>query len=58
MNDIQKKFSAKDVVELYKYLARNNRKIWLDGGWGVDALLGQQTRLHSDLDIIIEFKRI
>jgi lincosamide nucleotidyltransferase A/C/D/E len=27
--------------------------VWLDGGWGVDALLGEQTRLHSDLDIII-----
>lgn len=27
--------------------------VWLDGGWGVDALLGKQTRRHSDLDIII-----
>lgn len=26
---------------------------WIDGGWGVDALLGEQTRAHSDLDIII-----
>ena len=23
----------------------------IGGGWGVDALLGQQTREHSDLDI-------
>ena len=29
-------------------------KVWIDGGWGVDALLGQQTREHADLDIIIE----
>lgn len=27
--------------------------ICIDGGWGVDALLGEQTRSHSDLDIII-----
>jgi lincosamide nucleotidyltransferase A/C/D/E len=27
--------------------------ICLDGGWGIDALLGEQTREHSDLDIII-----
>lgn len=27
--------------------------VWIDGGWGVDALLGRQTRPHSDLDIII-----
>jgi lincosamide nucleotidyltransferase A/C/D/E len=25
----------------------------LDGGWGVDALLGEQTREHRDLDIIV-----
>lgn len=28
--------------------------VWLDGGWGVDALLGTQTRPHADLDIVIE----
>jgi lincosamide nucleotidyltransferase A/C/D/E len=28
--------------------------VWLDGGWGVDALLGEQTRRHEDLDIVIE----
>jgi lincosamide nucleotidyltransferase A/C/D/E len=27
--------------------------VWLDGGWGVDALLGRQTRRHADLDIIV-----
>jgi lincosamide nucleotidyltransferase A/C/D/E len=28
--------------------------LWLDGGWGVDALLGGQTRPHEDLDVAIE----
>jgi lincosamide nucleotidyltransferase A/C/D/E len=28
--------------------------IWLDGGWGVDALLGRQTREHDDLDLVVE----
>ena len=28
-------------------------ELWIDGGWGVDALLGKQTRAHSDLDLII-----
>ena len=27
--------------------------VWLDGGWGVDALLGEQTREHDDLDVVI-----
>jgi len=25
----------------------------LDGGWGVDALLGEQTREHDDVDVVI-----
>jgi lincosamide nucleotidyltransferase A/C/D/E len=27
--------------------------VWLDGGWGVDALLGRHTRPHHDLDLVI-----
>ena len=27
--------------------------VWLDGGWGVDALLGEQTRAHDDLDVVV-----
>ena len=30
--------------------------MWLDGGWGVDALLGEQTRQHEDLDIVLQEK--
>ena len=31
-------------------------KVWIDGGWGVDALLGEQTRKHQDLDIMISWE--
>ena len=27
--------------------------VWLDGGWGVDALLGEQTRPHGDADVVV-----
>ena len=27
---------------------------WIGGGWGVDALVGAQTRVHRDLDLVIE----
>ena len=27
---------------------------WVDGGWGIDALVGVQTRPHEDLDLVIE----
>lgn len=29
---------------------------WLDGGWGVDVLVGQQTRKHRDIDINFDSK--
>jgi lincosamide nucleotidyltransferase A/C/D/E len=28
--------------------------MWIDGGWGVDALLEEQTREHDDLDLVVE----
>jgi lincosamide nucleotidyltransferase A/C/D/E len=27
---------------------------WLDGGWAVDAVVGEVTRSHADLDLIVE----
>jgi lincosamide nucleotidyltransferase A/C/D/E len=28
--------------------------VWLSGGWGVDALVGHQTRRHGDLDLLLD----
>jgi lincosamide nucleotidyltransferase A/C/D/E len=47
-----------DVIDLYIALGKLGVEIWVDGGWGVDALLGEQTRPHSDLDIAIEQKDV
>jgi lincosamide nucleotidyltransferase A/C/D/E len=49
-------FSAQSVVDLYRLSNSNGIEIWIDGGWGVDALLGEQTRPHDDLDIAIQEK--
>ena len=32
--------------------------VWIDGGWGVDALLGRQHRSHEDLDLVVEISAI
>lgn len=48
--------SSKDIVNLYTKLDTLGIKIWIDGGWSVDALLGEQTREHQDLDIAIDQK--
>lgn len=45
---------AQEVLGLYNSLEKLGVQIWLDGGWGVDALLEKQTRLHKDLDIVIQ----
>jgi lincosamide nucleotidyltransferase A/C/D/E len=29
-------------------------RYWIEGGWGIDALVGQQTRPHRDVDIDID----
>ena len=47
-----------DVVDLYNVLERVGVEIWIDGGWGVDALLEKQTRSHRDLDIAIQQKDV
>lgn len=45
--------SAEDAVQIYHRLADSGIKVWLCGGWGIDALLGEQTRLHKDLDLLV-----
>jgi lincosamide nucleotidyltransferase A/C/D/E len=45
--------NADAVVEVLATLEKASVKVWLDGGWGIDALLGEQTREHADLDIIL-----
>ena len=49
---------AKEVIALYTQFEKNSIKVWIDGGWGVDALLGVQTRPHKDLDIAIASKDV
>lgn len=41
------------ALELLELLRAGGVDPWVDGGWGVDALLGEQTREHDDLDLVI-----
>jgi lincosamide nucleotidyltransferase A/C/D/E len=45
--------TAGDVLEVVDALEAAGIAPWLDGGWAVDALLGEQTRDHDDLDLVI-----
>jgi lincosamide nucleotidyltransferase A/C/D/E len=43
---------AARVLDLLAHLEARGLRVWLDGGWAVDALLGEQTRAHDDLDLV------
>lgn len=45
--------SAEQVLAMLGVLARASIVGWVDGGWGIDALLGKQTREHDDLDLVM-----
>lgn len=44
---------AEQVVALVEAIEQSGVQVWLDGGWGVDALLRRQTRPHDDLDLVV-----
>jgi lincosamide nucleotidyltransferase A/C/D/E len=48
--------TGRDVSRFLDLVDEHQVRIWLDGGWAVDACLGRQTRQHDDLDIVIEEK--
>ena len=47
---------AQSLLEVVDLLAEHGIEVWLDGGWGVDALLERETREHDDLDLVAELQ--
>jgi lincosamide nucleotidyltransferase A/C/D/E len=44
---------AVDVLAVLDLLAAAGVEAWVDGGWGVDALVGERTRAHADVDLVV-----
>lgn len=44
--------TADDVLSVLAVLRRAGAEIWIGGGWGIDALVGEETRPHRDLDLM------
>lgn len=57
-NDQAPQMTAGDVVEIARLFEQNHIEFYIDGGWAVDALLGEQTRPHADLDIAVQHKDV
>lgn len=45
--------SVADVHRVLDLLSDADVETWVSGGWGVDALVGRQTRTHRDLDLLV-----
>ncbi|RZT87346.1 lincosamide nucleotidyltransferase A/C/D/E [Pseudonocardia sediminis] len=46
--------TAAEVVRVLDALDAAGCRYWVEGGWGVDALVGAQTRPHRDLDVDVD----
>jgi lincosamide nucleotidyltransferase A/C/D/E len=49
---VKSEMTREALVDLLQLFESTGIEVWLDGGWAVDALLGEQTRPHKDVDII------
>jgi lincosamide nucleotidyltransferase A/C/D/E len=45
---------ANQLLDLVDRLLGVTPVVWIGGGWGVDALVGRQTRPHGDLDVLLD----
>lgn len=43
--------TKEDLMAVINLLEKSGIRYWIDGGWGVDILVGRQTRLHRDIDV-------
>jgi lincosamide nucleotidyltransferase A/C/D/E len=46
--------TGEQVLALLDEFAAYGLRVWVAGGWAVDAMAGRQTRPHGDLDLAID----
>jgi lincosamide nucleotidyltransferase A/C/D/E len=47
-----------EVLSVIGALQAGGLRVWVDGGWGVDALLGEVSRPHDDVDLVVELSAL
>lgn len=43
--------TKENLIDVLDLLDNLRIKYWIDGGWGIDILLGKQNREHRDIDV-------
>jgi lincosamide nucleotidyltransferase A/C/D/E len=56
--DTSSEMTVDDVLAFLDLMDENGIDVVVDGGWGVDALLGWQSRMHQDLDIAVQHRHV
>ncbi|MEU8706790.1 nucleotidyltransferase family protein [Streptomyces sp. NPDC048565] len=49
---VARMMSRSDVLSVLALLSEAGADVVIAGGWGIDALLGEETREHRDLDLL------
>jgi lincosamide nucleotidyltransferase A/C/D/E len=47
-----------DVCAVLSIMDAAGLTAWVDGGWGIDALVGRATRPHRDLDLVVRLPEL
>jgi lincosamide nucleotidyltransferase A/C/D/E len=50
--------TANDAIDIIQLFELHHIDLHITGGWGVNALLGRQTRTHADLNIAVRHKDV
>jgi lincosamide nucleotidyltransferase A/C/D/E len=56
--DSASEMTVDDVLAFLDLMDETGIDVVVDGGWGVDALLGWQSRRHQDLDIAVQHRHV
>lgn len=43
--------TKENLIEVLDLLDNMKMRYWIDGGWGIDILIGKQNREHRDIDV-------
>jgi lincosamide nucleotidyltransferase A/C/D/E len=54
MSETLVRMDVAEVLAILVSLEEAGCAVWVAGGWGVDALVGHQTRPHRDLDLAVD----